>query len=82
MVKLLYFFKLVDLPVCAQEEFSLPQEVNAVGDMLAWLNQRGESYRNALADASSLKITINKKIFDVADIVQAGDEIAFFPKGR
>jgi len=82
MVKLLYFFKLVDLLGCSQEEVKLPDEVVNVSGLLAWLGQRGDQYQTALADGSGVQITINKKFVDSAASIRDGDEIAFFPKGR
>ena len=82
MVKLLYFFKLVDLLGCSQEELKLPEGVVNVAGLLAWMGQRGEPYRAALADGSGLQITINKKFVDPASAINDGDEVAFFPQGR
>lgn len=82
MVKLLYFMKLVDLLGCSREELKLPEGVVNVAGLLAWLGQRGEPYRTALADGSGLQITINKKFVDPASAVADGDEVAFFPKAR
>ena len=82
MVKLLYFFNLVDILGCSQEELELPQGVVNVAGLLAWLGQRGEQYRTALADGSGLQITINKKFVDPASAIKGGDEVAFFPKRR
>jgi molybdopterin synthase sulfur carrier subunit len=58
----------------------LPEGVVNVADLLAWLGQRGENYRVALADGSGLQITINKKFVDAASVITDGDEIAFFPQ--
>jgi molybdopterin synthase sulfur carrier subunit len=81
MLKLLYFFNLVDTLGCAQEELALPDGVTDVGGLLAWLGQRDEKYLKALADGSKLQLTINKKFVDRATSIKDGDEIAFFPKG-
>jgi len=82
MVKLLYFMRLVDLLGCSQEELKLPEGVVNVAGLLAWLGQRGEIYRAALADGSGLQVTINKKFVEPASAVTDGDEIAFFPQKR
>lgn len=82
MVKLLYFFKLVDTLGLAQEELVLPVVVQSVGTLLTVLVQRGEPYKSAFADSSAMQVTINKKFADTDTLIQAGDEIAFFPKGR
>ena len=82
MVKLLYFFKLVDLLGCSQEEVSLPPGVVNVAELLAWLGQRGEQYQTTLGDGSGVQITINKKFVDPTSAIKDGDEVAFFSKGR
>ena len=55
MVKLLYFFSLVDLLSRSQEEMKLPEGVVNVAGLLAWLGQRGEPYQTALAGGSGLQ---------------------------
>lgn len=81
-IKILYFMKLVEMLGCSQEEVDLPVEVVDVAGLLAWLGQRGESYRTALADGMNLQVTINKKFVETTSAVREGDEIAFFPKSR
>ena len=82
MVKILYFMKLVETLGCSQEEVDVPAEVVNVAGLLAWLGQRGEKYRLALADGRNLQVTINKKFVDTASPIGDGDEVAFFPKSR
>jgi molybdopterin synthase sulfur carrier subunit len=82
MLKLLYFFNLVDLIGCAQEDLALPDGVSDVAGLLAWLGKRDEKYRATLADGSKLQVTINKKFVDTWTTIQEGDEIAFFPNSR
>ena len=82
MIKLLYFFKLVDALGCPQEEVNLPEGVVNVAGLLAWLGHRGERYRTALSDSSGLQITINKQFVETASAIKDGDEVAFFPKAR
>ena len=74
--------KLVELLGSSQEEINLPAEVVDVAGLLAWLGQRGENFQKALADGSGLQITINKKFVETTELIQEGDEIAFFPKNR
>lgn len=81
-IKILYFMKLVELLGCSQEEVNLPVDVVDVAGLLAWLGQRGENFKKALADGSGLQVTINKKFVETASAIRAGDEIAFFPKSR
>lgn len=82
MLKLLYFFNLVDIMGCAQEELVQPAEVDNVAKLLVHLGQCDEKYRSALADGSKLQITINKKFVDNTAMIRDGDEIAFFPNSR
>jgi len=80
MIKLLYFFNLVDRLGCAQEELDLPAGVTDVAGMLVWLGKQDEKYRATLADAGKLQVTVNKKFVNTAHEIRDGDEIAFFPK--
>ena len=80
MIKLLYFFNLVDKLGCAQEELSLTDEVVDVAGLLDSLGKREEKYLAVLADGSKLQVTINKKFVEVSASIKDGDEIAFFPK--
>jgi len=82
MLKLLYFFNLVDLLGCAQEEIILPEGVVNVAGLLEWLGLRGENYRTGLGDGSAVQITINKQFVVLTAAIKSGDEIAFFPKSR
>ena len=52
MLKLLYFFSLVDSLGRAQEQIALPEGVNDVAALLARLGKNDEKYRAALSDAS------------------------------
>jgi molybdopterin synthase sulfur carrier subunit len=81
-IKILYFMKLVELLGSSQEEADLPIEVVDVAGLLAWLGQRGENFRMALADGKNLQVTINKQFVETASAIREGDEIAFFPKSR
>ena len=82
MVKLLYFFKFVDLFGSSQEEIKLPDDVDNIAGLLALLGKRGEQYQSALANSAGMQITINKKFADAKSSIKQGDEIALFPKGR
>ena len=82
MLKLLYFFNLVELLGCSQEEMELPEGAVNVAGLLARLGQRGENYRTALGDGSAVQITINKQFVALTSAIKDGDEIAFFPKSR
>lgn len=82
MLKLLYFFNLVDLLGCSQEEVKLPEDVVSVAGLVSILAQRGENYRSALGDGSGMQITINKQFVTLSSAIKDGDEVAFFPKSR
>jgi len=82
MVKVLYFFNLVDKLGCAQDEQNLDAGLVSVADLLAALGKRGEKYSAALGDGSKLQVTINKKFSEASSPVCDGDEVAFFPNAR
>ena len=81
MIKILYFMKLVDLAGCSNEEMKLPNGVQNVKNLVDLLEARSEAYKQGLQGGALVQITINKRFVELADAIQDGDEIAFFPKG-
>jgi len=80
MVKILFFFNLVDLLGRNQEELVLPAEIVNVDGLLALLGQRIEGFHSALSEGRGIQITINKKFAELSSPIQDGDEVALFPK--
>jgi molybdopterin synthase sulfur carrier subunit len=78
-MKLLYFAWLKTKTGVAQEEVDPPAEVTTVGELLAWLRDRGPGYAEALADLQVVRVAVNQAYADPDHPVGPGDEVALFP---
>ncbi len=77
MIHILYFAHLRER--LGQTEEKLPAIHATVSDLLVDLATRGEPWKEALVDNSSLQIAVNHDIASRETQIKAGDEIAFFP---
>jgi molybdopterin synthase sulfur carrier subunit len=78
MIQLRYFASLRETLGIGDEQIELPENVSDLPALTQWLQQRGESWQNALAD-QRLHIAINQQIVSADSRVADGDEIAWFP---
>jgi len=78
-MKLLYFAWLRAKTGVAVEEVTPPGEVATVGDLLAWLKDRGPGYAEALADLQVVRVAVNQEYADPDHPVGPDDEVALFP---
>ena len=78
-MKLLYFAWLRTKIGTAEETVVPPQGVATVEDLLDWLEGRGTSYAEALANRSVIRVAINQEFAPVTAAISPGDEIALFP---
>ena len=78
-MKLLYFAWLRAKTGVAVEEVTPPGEVATVGDLLAWLKDRGPGYAEALADLQVVRVAVNQEYADPGHPVGPDDEVALFP---
>lgn len=61
------------------ERVTPPASVETAEQLAEWLCARGEEYRAALADRSSVKVAVNQSFAGWGTPVKQGDEVAFFP---
>ena len=78
MLQLRYFASLRETLGVSDESVALPEAVGTVGGLQQWLQERGEPWREALAD-ERLLVAINQEVCDREAAVNDGDEIAWFP---
>ncbi|MBF0153750.1 MAG: molybdopterin converting factor subunit 1 [Magnetococcales bacterium] len=78
MARFLFFSRVREKIGQAHMEISLPQEVSTVTEMLAFLQQQGDLFADALT-GTHLRVAINQVYARPDDPVQNGDEIAIFP---
>jgi DUF971 family protein/molybdopterin converting factor small subunit len=77
-ISLLYFVSLVTRLGRDSETVEIPGSVNTVGDLLAWLRQRGKTWDTLLQD-HKVKVTVNKQFAKSTTPIAENDEIAIVP---
>ncbi|MGE3247884.1 MAG: molybdopterin converting factor subunit 1 [Beijerinckiaceae bacterium] len=62
-----------------EEEIAPPPEVRTVGELIAWLTQRGEEYAYAFEKPGVIRAAIDRKHVRQDAAIAGAGEIAFFP---
>jgi len=78
-MKLIYFAWVRERIGLAEEDVTLPESVQTVGDLLAWLKARGEGYEQALLYPEAIRVAINQEHVDHREALTGAREIALFP---
>lgn len=78
-MRLLYFAWVRERVGVSQESLSCPPGVTTVGELMAWLAQRGEGHARAFAEPSRLRVAVNQVHALRSAAVSDSDEVAFFP---
>ena len=78
-MKLLYFGWVRTRIGIGSETLELPSGITDVGSLIEWLKQRGESYRVALEDLTTIRVAINQEMANLDATISSEDEVALFP---
>jgi molybdopterin synthase sulfur carrier subunit len=78
-VKLLYFAWVRERVGKAEEEIDPPAGVATVGELVAWLIQRGEGYAYAFENPKVIRTAIDRSHVRADARIDGAHEIAFFP---
>ncbi|WP_347554478.1 molybdopterin converting factor subunit 1 [Robbsia sp. KACC 23696] len=78
-IALRYFASLREAVGTAEERVVVPESVNTVGDVRAWLCTRGGAWADALAGTRSLRMACNHEMTGAETRISPGCEVAFFP---
>ncbi len=78
-MKIIYFSWVRDKTGVGSEEVNLPEGVGTVAELMEWLKNQGEGYKQAFADISVIRAAVNQEHVKLDHPVGAGDEVAFFP---
>ena len=78
-MKAVYFAWVRERVGKADEEIAPPESVATVGDLLAWLGQRGEEYEHAFGNAKVIRVAIDQTHVKHDSPIAGAREIAFFP---
>ena len=63
----------------AEEEIEVPPGVATVGDLVAWLRQRGPEYENALAEPAVIRVALDRVHAERGKPIAGATEVALFP---
>jgi molybdopterin synthase sulfur carrier subunit len=78
-LNILFFASLREELGSDREVVELPDQMSTVGDLVAWLGERGEHWQAALAEERSLGIAVNQALANNETALVDGAEVAFFP---
>ena len=78
-IQLRFFASVRETLGTAQESIALPPQVQTVGDVRAFLRERGGVWADVLAEGRALRMAYNHEMTDAATLLTDGCEVAFFP---
>jgi molybdopterin synthase sulfur carrier subunit len=78
-MKVRYFAWMKRMVGVAEEEIDLPANVQTVGDLVAWLRNRGGGHAEALAEGAAFGAAIDKRTATFDAPLAGAREVAFFP---
>lgn len=78
-MKIRYFAWVRERTGRAEEEIALPETVNTVADLIAFLVQRGPEYEAAFEHARFIRAAIDQQHVKHDTKLAGASEIAFFP---
>ena len=78
-VKLLYFAWVREKIGLASETVTLPNDIETVSDLVAWLRSRGDNYQAAFAKDGLVRAALDQRHVRAAALIGDAREIAFFP---
>lgn len=78
-MKILYFAWLRTKIGLSEETLDLPEGVETVAALLAYLKARGPRFADALKDLAVVRVAINQNYVGPEHPLAAGDEVAIFP---
>lgn len=76
-IRVLYFGRPSENLKLSDEVVEVPAQVETVGDLLAWLGERGEVWAQELTE-SRVRCAVNQKFTDWKAPLADNDEVALF----
>lgn len=78
-VKLTYFSWVRERIGVGEETVTLPDDVSTAGDLLSWLQTRGETYAAALEFPDIIRVALDHEHVEANAPIAGAREIALFP---
>ncbi|ESR23202.1 molybdopterin converting factor subunit 1 [Lutibaculum baratangense] len=78
-MKIRYFAWLRERTGIAEEEVRVPDEVQTVSGLVAWLSSRGENYAYAFENPEIVRVAVDRVHAKEDRPISGASEVAFFP---
>jgi len=78
-MRLLYFGWVRTRIGIGSETLELPSGITDVRALMDWLKQRGDGYRMAFEDLTTIRVAINQEMATLDTSISSEDEVALFP---
>jgi molybdopterin synthase sulfur carrier subunit len=78
-LSVLYFARLREAIGRSVEDVEVPASVSTVGDLRAWLAQRGAPWSVAFGEIRSIRAAVDQAMAADSTRLRDGAEVAFFP---
>jgi sulfur-carrier protein len=78
-LSVLYFARLRDAIGRSREDVEVPADVTTVGELRAWLTQRGSPWSGAFVEVRPIRAAMDQAMVADATRLREGAEVAFFP---
>lgn len=78
-MKVRYFAWMKDHTGTSADELSVPDDVNTVGELAAYLRTLSEGHGTALRNLETVRVAVNQRYARLDTAIQDSDEVAFFP---
>ena len=78
-IQLRFFASVREALGVSQESLDIPDNINTVGAVRAFLRERGGVWAEALGENRSLRMAYDQNMTDADTPIKDGGEVAFFP---
>jgi sulfur-carrier protein len=78
-INILYFARIKEAVNYSSENIDLPMDIKTVTALKNHLSLRGENWANLFNGKQVVRAAINHNLVDDLAVINAGDEVAFFP---
>ena len=78
-IKLFYFAKVREVLGIDREEIDVESNIKTLAELVAFLKLRGSQWQSIFDMSSSYRMAVNQELVEANHIINANDEVAFFP---
>ena len=78
-IKLFYFAKVREVLGIDREEIDVESDIKTLAELVVFLKLRGSQWQSIFDMSSSYRMAVNQELVEANHIINANDEVAFFP---